>query len=236
MSNDFVYQGSELAVFAKAKHWKAYWGQKVRPYLGRRVLDVGAGAGATAQLLCSDRHELWLALEPDHPRLAEQMRGEKAAGRLPSCVETRVSTLIDIDPHAAFDTVLYIDVLEHIDDDRGEVSRAAAHLAPGGFLVVLAPAHQSLFTPFDTAIGHYRRYSKKSLLNLTPQGVHIKWAGYLDSVGLLASLGNRWFLKSSMPTSGQIAIWDSCMVPISRTLDPILAYSAGKSVLVVWKK
>ena len=52
-----------------------------------------------------------------------------------------------------FDTILYIDVLEHIDDDLGELARSATHLRPGGHLIVLAPAHQALYSPFDKAIG-----------------------------------------------------------------------------------
>lgn len=235
VSKDFVYQGSELAVFAKARNWKAYWGSKIKPYVGRRVLDVGAGAGATAHVLCGERTEQWLALEPD-ATLVQQLVVDKSAGLLPSSVEAKVGTLLDLDPQAVFDTILYIDVLEHIGDDRGELRRASAHLAPGGFLVVLVPAHQGLFTPFDAAIGHYRRYNKKSLLDLNPQRLRIEWCGYLDSAGLLASLGNRLFLRSSMPTAGQISVWDSLMVPISRVLDPMLANSIGKTALAVWRR
>ena len=135
-----------------------------------------------------------------------------------------------------FDTILYMDVLEHIADDRAELARAADQLRHGGHLIVLAPAHQWLFTPFDEAIGHYRRYTKSTLRAAAPDGLTLARLVYLDSIGMLASLGNRLVLKSSMPSPGQIALWDRLMVPLSRVADPFLGYSLGKSVLAVWKK
>jgi len=58
----------------------------------------------------------------------------------------------------------------------------------------------------------------------------------LDSAGTLASLANRLALHQSMPTLRQIAVWDRVLVPVSRVLDPLLAYSIGKVVLAVWRK
>jgi hypothetical protein len=115
------------------------------------------------------------------------------------------------------------------------VQRVAAHLKPGGYLVVLGPAHQWFFSPFDQAIGHYRRYNRASLAALKPQGLTLQRIKYLDSVGLLASLGSR-LLSQKMPTPSQIKLWDQWMVPISRCLDRILNFTIGKSVLGVWVK
>ena len=58
----------------------------------------------------------------------------------------------------------------------------------------------------------------------------------MDSVGMLASLGNRLLLKSAMPTAQQIAVWDRLMVPLSRLADPLLLHTLGKSVLGVWTR
>jgi SAM-dependent methyltransferase len=231
----YTYQGSELKLFAKAARWKAYWGEIISPYLGARVLDVGAGIGSTVRLLCGPRQRLWIALEPDG-HLADEIRAAREEHAIPEACEVRVGTLQDLDAAEIFDTILYIDVLEHIADDRAEVQRAAAHLAPGGHLVVLAPAHQSLFTPFDQAVGHFRRYDRQALLALTPQELKHERVGYLDSVGLLASLGNRLVLKAAMPTAAQIGLWDRWIVPVSRLVDPVIGYRAGKSVLAIWVK
>jgi 2-polyprenyl-3-methyl-5-hydroxy-6-metoxy-1,4-benzoquinol methylase len=156
MSANYAYQGAELDLFATAQHWKTYWGGIVCQYLGSRVLEVGAGAGSTIRQLHNGQHEKWLALEPD-ARLAERIRHDKAKGIVPGNVEVRVETISDLRSWEMFDTVLYVDVLEHIADDRSELQNAARRLAPSGRLVVLAPAHQSLFSAFDTAIGHFRR-------------------------------------------------------------------------------
>jgi len=109
-------------------------------------------------------------------------------------------------------------------------------LGPGGHVVALSPAHQSLYTPFDAAIGHHRRYSKKTIAALTPPGLRLVRLRYLDAVGMLASLGNRLILNQSMPTPKQVALWDGVMVRLSRLVDPVTAYSLGKSVLAVWQK
>ena len=119
----------------------------------------------------------------------------------------------------------------HIPDDQAELGRAAERLKPGGHVVVLSPAHQWLFTPFDAAIGHCRRYTKKTLAALTPESLELRRSFYLDAVGLLASLGNRLVLKAAMPTPRQIAVWDRVLVRLSRMIDPLLGYSAGKSVV-----
>jgi hypothetical protein len=127
-------------------------------------------------------------------------------------------------------------VLEHIEDDRGEVARAAARLKPGGALIVLAPAHPLLFTPFDAAIGHLRRYTRASLRAVAPEALRLDHLAYLDAAGLLASVGNRVVLRKSMPKEWQILLWDRLGVPVSRMLDPLLGGRVGKSILAVWRK
>jgi SAM-dependent methyltransferase len=231
----FVYVGTELDLFAAAEQWKAYVRCQVRPYLGRKVLEVGAGHGGTTRVLCGEGHERWVCLEPDSS-LADRLIASISGGELPDCCEAQIGTLADLDNEDRFDTILYMDVLEHIADDHAELARAADQLRPGGHLVVLAPAHQWLFTPFDEAIGHFRRYTRCTLRAAAPDGLTLARLVYLDSIGMLASLGNRLVLKSSMPSPGQIKIWDRLMVPLSRVADPLLGYSLGKSVLAVWKK
>ena len=106
----------------------------------------------------------------------------------------------------------------------------------GGRLIVVAPAHQWLFSAFDTAIGHYRRYNKETIQAITPPGLRLVRTEYLDSIGLFASLANRLLLRRSTPTARQIAFWDRVMVRLSVTIDPIWAYRVGKSLLAVWHR
>jgi 2-polyprenyl-3-methyl-5-hydroxy-6-metoxy-1,4-benzoquinol methylase len=79
------------------------------------------------------------------------------------------STMTDLPASEVFDAVLYVDVLEHIADDLSELRRAAVHLRPGGVLVILVPAHPRLYSAFDAAIGHYRRYTKSMLITVVPR-------------------------------------------------------------------
>jgi len=196
---------------------------------------VGAGNGATARLLCTANTALWLALEPDIS-LADEIQRQRAAGRIAKTCHIRVGGIDALHSNERFDTALYIDVLEHILNDREELERAAQHLTENGRLIVLAPAHQWLFTAFDKAIGHYRRYDHKMIVALKPRGLRLQRVIYLDSAGLIASLGNRLFLHSSMPTLGQIKFWDSFLVPISRIVDPLTGDRLGKSILAVWRR
>jgi SAM-dependent methyltransferase len=237
MSAAFTYVGSELELFAAALNWKGYFSSRLSRYLGRRVLEVGAGLGETTGHFCR-RKPIgdWLCLEPD-PALASRLQTERSSGRLPDCCRVFVGTLESLpEEEGGFDTVLYVDVLEHIEDDRAELERAAARLAPGGRVVVLAPAHGWLYSPFDRAIGHYRRYTTRSLGAARPASLEVHSLFYLDAVGLVASLANRMLLKQSMPTARQIAFWDRCLVPCSRLVDGLLGYGVGKSVVGVFRK
>jgi SAM-dependent methyltransferase len=228
------YLGNELELFAAAKNWKGYFHRQLSPYLVGDVLEVGAGIGTTAEVLCDGRQRRWVALEPD-PALSEQMRQRIAARPLPCPTELRVGTTGDLADDERFDTILYIDVLEHIEHDRDELERAGRHLTPSGAIIVLCPAHNWLYSPFDKAIGHYRRYNRGMYRAVTPPSLRLERAWYLDSVGLLASLANRMILKASLPNAGQIRFWDSSLVPMSQWVDPLLARSLGKTIVGVWR-
>jgi SAM-dependent methyltransferase len=228
--------GGELELFEKAVHWKAYFRARLHPYLIGKVLEVGAGLGGTTRLLCDGRQEEWTALEPD-AELVVQFRQRLQRHPLPLPIEVLAGTTAELtEQNRRFDAIVYIDVLEHIEADRSELERAATLLEAGGRLVVLAPAHQWLFTPFDEAIGHFRRYTARSLQALTPAALRLERLFYLDAVGLLASLGNRLLLRQHMPSPRQIAFWDRFLVPLSRWVDPLLGYRLGKTVVGVWRK
>lgn len=231
--SDFKYVGSELDLFAHVTNWKAYWSQQIQPYLRGDLLEVGAGLGTNTELLRPSGKGRSVCVEPD-PGLTAQLEQKLAAissGRPYVAICGTTESISDM-----FDSIVYIDVLEHIEDDRGEMKRAAALLKPGGHLVVLSPAHQALFTPFDASIGHFRRYNKRMLREITPPELEIERLWYLDSAGLLASLGNRVLLHQSMPTRAQLHFWDKRMVPVSRIVDRLALYSLGKTVLGAWTK
>ena len=124
-----TYIGKELDLFAAAGRWKSYVRDQVAPYVGRDVLEVGAGQGGTTRFLIKPEADRWVCLEPD-PSLADALLHSIEAGELPRHCAVRVGTQVDLDASETFDTLLYIDVLEHIEHDRAEVVRAAARLRP----------------------------------------------------------------------------------------------------------
>lgn len=233
MSNG-TYVGTELELFARAHGWKSYYGSMIARYIHGDVLEVGAGIGGTTTVLFTPKVRSWLCLEPD-AALATQL--ESATERLggETSPSVRVGYLEDLPANMLFDCILYIDVLEHIRDDREQLAHAAEHLRPGGRIVVLSPAHEFLFSEFDRQIGHFRRYNRRSLAAAKPPGVAEESWFYLDSVGTILSLANRLLLRSDQPTVGQIRLWDRCVIPISRLIDPLLGHRVGKSIVMVWR-
>ena len=233
MKAGYVYQGSELELFASAVNWKCYWSGHVRPHLGKRVLEVGAGMGINTPYLNRAAAE-WVCLEPDG-KMAELLAAGIRAGTIPA--NRAINGMIsDLPPTPSFDSILYIDVLEHIQDDAAELSLAAERLCPGGKIIMVGPAHSWLFSEFDKSIGHFRRYSKWSLKALRSTAVELTLVKQLDIVGVLASMSNRLALRQAMPNATQIALWDRYMVPMSRVLDPLFFYQFGKSIMAVWQR
>ncbi len=230
-----AYVGTELELFAGAVRWKSYVRDRLAPHLRGRVLEVGAGIGGFTRLLAPLAPAFWCCLEPD-PRLLAEVEASRARAEIPAGVRTCAGTLLSLPAADRFDTILYLDVLEHIEDDRGEVARAAALLAPGGRLIVLGPALPFVYSSFDAAIGHHRRYTRTMLESIRADRLHRLAAFYMDAPGLLLSLGNRLLLRRNMPRPAQIAFWDRVVVPAARLLDPVVGRSFGRSVVVIWQR
>jgi hypothetical protein len=230
---EYRYEGDELAIFAQAHHWKRYWTSQVAPFIKGDVLEVGAGIGSNTTRLRHLSTGRWLCLEPDE-RLLTEFRKEVTLHR-GAPIDLVCGTISSLPENELFDTALYIDVLEHIPDDVGEIAAVAKHIRSTGHIIVLSPAHQLLYSPFDRAIGHQRRYNRTTLLHCTPPNAQPILGRYLDSVGYLLSLANRMILRQSNPTLHQIWFWDKYILPVSRLIDPLLGFCWGKSILGVWQ-
>ena len=226
------YIGSELELFAAATNWKAYFSSALAPFIGARVLEIGAGIGNNIPFLHTPAVRQWTSVEPD-PDLARRIAERITLGELPESCRVLVGTIESIDETSRFNTVFYIDVLEHIADDAAELNYAAGHLAPDGDLVVLAPAHQFLFSEFDAAIGHHRRYDAVSLTAVTPPRCRLRTCFMLDSVGFFASLANRFMLAADAVTPAD-RLWGKVLIPVSRVLDNVTGHKFGKSIVAVW--
>jgi hypothetical protein len=224
------YPGTELELFATATNSKCYVAALVAPHIGETVLDVGAGIGDHVPFMFKHHLRDWVCIEPDEGLAARLVR-RIADGELPVACRVIAGTLDKHDVPGAFNTVLYLDVLEHILEYRTELVKAASCLTVGGSLIVLAPAHQFRFSAFDKAIGHHRRYSASSLRALTSPECRLVTCKMLDAAGFFASLANRLLLRSAIPSAPQIAFWDKILVPASRWVDPLIGYHFGKNIL-----
>jgi len=234
---DYKYIGTELEIFGRANHWKAYYKQFIAPNLQKDVLEVGAGIGLTTLVFVDLNWVSWTCLEPD-PQLVVSLENviRELNRQQPDRHQVINGKTNDLNPDKKYDSIVYIDVLEHIEDDRAEIERAYNHLADNGYLIVLSPAHKILFSAFDQQIGHFRRYNKKTLGQLIPPQLICSKLIYLDSAGSVLSLGNKLLLHNQMPTPEQIAFWDNVVIPISKYTDKLTRYKIGKSILGIWKK
>ncbi len=225
------YTGSELELFASAINWKRYWSTQIQTWIVGDVLEVGSGIGANINFLINDRITSWTALEPD----LELMEKSRSVITRPD-IKFINGNLLTIPPQPGFDTIIYIDVLEHIEYEKKELLETQSRLRSGGHLIILVPAYQTLFSPFDSAIGHYRRYNRDTLKQVIPPSYREKKLFYLDSVGVTLSFVNKLILGYREPTASQINFWDSYVIPASRLLDRIINYSFGRSLIGVWVK
>ncbi len=233
--SEIPYIGNELELFMHARNWKNYFGSFLRGYLSGKILEVGAGIGSTTGFLCDGTQDKWICLEPD-PALYNELARKIESHQFPPCCSAIKGITRDLPKEEKYDAILYIDVIEHIEHDDEELAYARELLAEGGHLIVLVPAHQSLFSPFDKAIGHFRRYNKKMLRASSPPGLPLVKMIYLDSIGLFASTVNKLFLRQSYPTLKQINLWDKRMVPVSRVTDILTNHRIGKTLVGIWKK
>jgi ubiquinone/menaquinone biosynthesis C-methylase UbiE len=232
----FSYAGEELELFSHAIRWKRYCSSQLAPFVGTDVLEVGAGIGTNTLLLASNRQKRRVCLEPD-PNLAHNLKSKvEALGSRPAVLDVIIGDIRSLAPESRFDTIIYIDVLEHIESDREELEGAYRLLSPGGHLIVLSPAHQFLYTTFDHGLGHFRRYSRETLRAIGPRQCAPLRIFYLDSAGFCASLANRLLLKQKLPTIRQIKFWDRYLVQSSLVLDPLLGFNFGKTVVGIWRK
>jgi len=199
---------------AAAKNYTAWLLDRARPYLGRTVLDLGAGIGTFSEVLSSEVDVV--ALEPD-PRLAHFLR-ERAAGnpRL-RVVDGGAELLATMDER--FDSILCLNVLEHIPEEAETLAGCFARLEAGGHLLLLVPAHASLFGAVDEVGGHVRRYDPRHLRDaLGRAGFEIVELRHVNPVGALGWLVFSKLLRRGQVPRGPLASYDR-LVPLFGQLD-----------------
>ncbi len=207
------YIGNELSLFENAINWKKYYSKILNKYISGEVVEVGAGLGGTTTFLQNEKCKSWICLEPDND-LSKIIEEKINKGIIPNFTTVVNGTIENIEERK--DTIIYIDVIEHIENDKHELESAMNLLNKNGNLLIIVPAYNFLFNNFDKAIGHFRRYDKEMIKNIIPKNSKIEKIVYLDSLGFFTSLLNKFILKQDSPNIKQIKLWDSVLIPISK--------------------
>jgi SAM-dependent methyltransferase len=202
-------------------------------HVGRRVLEVGAGAGATTRRLVERYPDAQVtAIEPAdnlYPVL-------EAYGAVTPRLATAQGTLKEIGRtlDETFDTVVYLNVLEHVPDDVIELALARQQMAPGGHLLVFVPALEGLYSELDYAAGHYRRYSRDGLAMVAEEaGFQVVSCVYFDMLGVPPYYLVYKLLRRTGISGSSMMGYDRVIVPVSRLLQKRLPVPFGKNVVLV---
>lgn len=221
-----------LERMATAPAFNQWMYHRLRRWIGQRVLEVGSGIGNMSQFF-ADRERV--VLTDTEPWYREQLRAR--FGHRPNVT---VAELVLPDGAQAlggetFDTIVCLNVLEHIEDDRGSLAAMRRLLAPGGRLVLLVPAIPFLYGSLDRALGHYRRYTPWLLRERYREaGLVVQHLEYFN----LAGMPGWWFtgrvLKRQLIPAGALGLYDR-LVPLFR-LERLLPWRLGQSLIAIGQR
>ena len=220
-----------LEVLDGAERYNDWTYARVRGALGRRVLEIGCGTGTITQHIADRELVVGVDVVDDYvSSTRERFRGQ-------ANVEIRLQ---DITQSIAglsayrFDSALSVNVFEHIEDDVYAMKVVHSLLAPGGAFTLLVPCHPLLMSPFDRAIGHYRRYTKRSLRNkLEEAGFRVERLRRSNPVGAFGWLLFNTLLRSKALRG--VGFYDR-LVPVLARLDRLVEFPVGLSLIAVGRK
>jgi len=191
---------------------------------GKTVLEFGAGLGTLA-VIWRDAHCFSPVCIEIDPKLQELLkkRGFESYPELEKIKER-------------FDFIYSSNVLEHIENDSKALRALNEKLNVGGMLALYLPAFPSLYSKFDMAIGHYRRYSKKDIIQkLIKENFVIEKFEYVDCLGFFAWLTTKHTknIEKHKDQSRELMLYDQYIFPLSRFLDKLgLKFIFGKNIIV----
>ena len=199
-------------------------------YLNGQVIEVGAGIGQLTSLLAMQVGEKnIIGVEPD-ARFAKIFR-EQCPG-----IQFVEGTVGDLPPNIACDTIVSINVLEHIRDHVEELSRYRILLAPtSGYLCILTPARPEIYSPIDKDFGHFRRYTKASLRSaLAAAGFSDAITYYFDFPGYFAWLLNFKILHQRTFNPLMVQLFDRLVFRIAHAFEyHVMRPPIGKSLVAI---
>ncbi|MGH9872947.1 MAG: class I SAM-dependent methyltransferase [Pyrinomonadaceae bacterium] len=237
----FAYSGRELEAMDCAHNYHRWILGIFKPFLGQHLVEVGAGIGSFSQLILEQHQCETLALVEPSQDMYQEL--ETNAGRLNTAtqVDTYHGTFPEalrlIKAKAVPDSIIYVNVLEHIAEDEAELDAMQHALCEGGRAFLFVPALPWLYGSFDERVGHQRRYRKRELEEkLRRSGFTIILSMYFDLPGIAPWWLKYCLLRSASMEPGGVKLYDRFIVPAARRLESIISPPLGKNVIVVAEK
>jgi glycosyltransferase involved in cell wall biosynthesis len=223
-----------LDAFSVAPRFNKWMADTIRPYVKERVLEIGAGMGNLTRALARGKQR-YIASDIDHEHLSRL----QARLRHYLNVETRTCDLsksADFVPLAdAVDTVICLNVLEHIEDDLGALRNIYSALSPGGRAIVLVPCGQEIYGQLDVILGHYRRYSTSQLRGCFEQtGFEIERILEFNHISRPSWYFTGKIVKRSRISRSQLKIFDR-LVWLWRRIDRFIPWKPTSLIAIATK-
>lgn len=220
-----------LELMRSADRYNRWIVDRLRPGLGRRVIEVGCGMGSITELVAPGREVLGVDVVP---AMIEESR-RRLAG-LPAVAVELADAVAEADSLAGrgFDSAVSVNVLEHVEDDEAMLAAIHRILQPGGTLALLVPAHPRLYGRFDALLGHHRRYTKTSLrLKLHNAGFQVESLRRTNPLGAAGWFVNVRVLRRG--ALGAVGLFDR-LVPLLALADRVLEPPFGLSLVAIARK
>ncbi len=230
----FFYSGSELDAMTETRNYYEWILRRVCPYVGSRVAEVGAGVGNfAAALLRETSVSKLLLVEPAEnlfPHLAKRFVTEARVEVVRGYVNESASL-------SGMDSLIAVNVIEHVRDDTEFLDLAFTILAPGGTVIIFAPALASLYGTLDEAFGHHRRYSKAELARkLTQARFRLEAIRYFNFPGVVTWFLAGKILRRKTLQPAQVCLYDRWVVPWASRVEEWWEPPWGQSVLAIARK
>lgn len=231
------YVGTDLEAMDFAEKYHRWILELFEPFIGKHIVEVGAGTGSFSKLLLETDPDSLCLIEPSG--MYDGLKDNVPQLPLISLHQDIFTRVADQLEHMSQrpDTFFYVNVLEHIEDDRAELTTVHRVLANGGNICIFVPAMKLLYSDFDKQLGHFRRYKKSDLLQKCEEaGFRVRLARYFDFPGMLPWFIKYRILRSLSMESNLVRMYDNVAVPVIKRVENIVRPPVGKNLLVVAEK
>lgn len=223
-----------LNIMAKATNYNRWIFNKIKPHLGGKILEIGCGIGNITELLLADKNTKLVVGIDNSPECLDIInhrlnRHKKFRSFLHDLSSEDISSLKKYN----FDTIVCINVLEHIKDDLRALQNIAQFNCT---LILLTPALPNLYGTIDKIDGHFRRYNKKTLeKKLEQSGWKVCKSSYINLLGMLIWVLHGKILKKSIHPPRQVSFLDK-FIFLEVLLEKIIALPVGLSLLYICER